>query len=221
MNDSRCLSVEGVADALEAAADDPRKQHLQTCPRCQALAAEYRLFMTKNENVALPDVEEALRLNKALAEEIGRKPPEMQAFSQSWWSAGRIPGIIRWRYAAPALAAVLVVILLLPREELRNPDPTVMRGEGIEEATLAVQAIAEGDDGGLVLIWERSAAADSFAVQFLAANLTVLATVETEGQNRLEFTSGESGIPEGSRFFRVTGFKEGIPVIRSGLRDIP
>jgi hypothetical protein len=119
------------------------------------------------------------------------------------------------------LAAVLVVILLLPREELRNRDPTVMRGEGMSEDTLAVQAIAEGDDGGLVLIWERSAAADSFAVQFLAANLTVLATVETAGQDRLEFAPGESGIPEGSRFYRVTGFKEGSPVVRSGLLDIP
>ncbi|MHC4946294.1 MAG: hypothetical protein ACYTG7_25045 [Planctomycetota bacterium] len=48
----RCFQADELGDLLDLTADDPRQKHLDACPRCRALLAEYKEFLEPSQEGA-------------------------------------------------------------------------------------------------------------------------------------------------------------------------
>ncbi len=55
----RCYSAEEIGNILKFAPEDPRRQHVEECPRCSALAAEYRDYLDKGGEYPGPSLMDA------------------------------------------------------------------------------------------------------------------------------------------------------------------
>jgi hypothetical protein len=203
LNVERCLEVEELADVLASGTDDPRRGHLDQCPRCQALVAEYEGFMAVDDGQAGLSTAEMARLDQTL-------PP----------AENRILRLPRWLVAVPAAAAVLALFFALPQDRPVAPDPAVMRGEVQPDTLLVPHGVKVGADGRVLFSWDPSPQADSYVVELLGGDLGELARIQT-GTASVEVAPETVQKPEPTRFWRVTGFKKGDPVIRSGLREFP
>ena len=206
MTDERCIEVKELAEVLACGPDDPRRRHLDGCPRCLALAASFEGFMAGREDQSGLATEELARMDQALAREmVGERE------SRRW---------PRWLVAVPAAAAVLAFFFASPWERSPLPDPTVMRGEVQPDTLLATHPVRQGEHGEALLSWEPSALADSYVVELLGEDLGFLTQV-TVGDTLLEASPESVREAELARYWRVIGFKEGDPVVRSGLREFP
>ena len=66
-----CIDIEKIAEILELQADDPRRIHLEECPRCSSALLAYRAFL-KAETVSGSDPDEAeARLEAFIQSKIG------------------------------------------------------------------------------------------------------------------------------------------------------
>ncbi len=212
MADLHCLEVADLAEALAAPPDDPRRRHIEQCPRCGALARQYRDFMGESRPNARLEPAEVARLDQAMA-----RARQRTAIVRKPSAAGRT----RWWVAVPAVAAVLAIMILVPARRTPGPDPTVMRGRVEPDTVLTVNPARINEQGNIVLGWLATAAADSFVVEILAADLTVLATVSAGPGTDLELPPDSASAPRTRQFWRIIGFKEQDPVVRSGLREFP
>ncbi|MCB9513646.1 MAG: hypothetical protein H6694_04950 [Candidatus Latescibacteria bacterium] len=62
-----CPTVEVLADLAALPADDPRRRHVQDCPRCRARLLDYQDFLAGGAPVSAASLEDALdRLDAAL-----------------------------------------------------------------------------------------------------------------------------------------------------------
>ncbi len=219
MSRVECIQVSALAAAVAAPVDDPRQQHLAECPRCQALAIEFDGFMAARAGDVDLTVPEISRLDQALAREIAGEAEDAEApQSNSKRTTGfRWPA---WWVTVPALAAVLALALFFPASRVVGPSPNVMRGDEPVEANL-VSHPAQVAGANLVLTWEAAPAADSYAVQFLFADLTVSETVPVGPDSSFVLPLATIATPADARFWRVTGFRDGDAVVRSGLRELP
>ena len=64
-----CVRIEHMADIELLPADDPRRRHVESCPRCRAVYAAYRDFMAPAAADAGPEQARA-RLEAALEREM-------------------------------------------------------------------------------------------------------------------------------------------------------
>jgi hypothetical protein len=152
-----CVRVEHMADLDLLAADDPRRLHVERCPRCRSLYAAYRAFMTPEPPPSDSDAEDArAHLAAALEREMSATGGKV---------AGSIPrrGAVRWAGWAAAAAIVAVSALVWVRQgPLRPPEAPVMRGPAA--ATTLVLASPARVDAGVELSWTAEPAAIAYDV---------------------------------------------------------
>jgi hypothetical protein len=200
----RCHDPADLVDLAGLPPGDPRRGHLETCPRCRGLAEAQGLFLEPGDTSDLPDLaaadaELAARLETALAAEPARTiRPERR----------RAP----WYALAAALALCALGVATADLLDLRlGGGPRV--GERIRGGATA-DLLVTADDGVLHGAWADAPTADSYVLELLDADLTTIDRREVAGP---EFTQPIADLPPGAAYCRLAAVSSGDVLARSGL----
>jgi hypothetical protein len=183
---SACHAIRELPALGVLPAGDPRRAHLNACPRCRARLATYLEFVEAPPAVSGPQREEALaRLGAALDREIlGRARTTARSFPahrrRPWLDGRALLGERGLPAGALAAAALLAVIGLTVLRVQERPPGVVLRaqhGRGGTELPETVAGHLE-DDGSLLLRWRPVAGATAYRVELLDGELALLAAFE-------------------------------------------
>ena len=186
-----CIDFERIPGVLDLPFDDPRRRHVETCPRCGAILASYRAFI-REEFVAGYDPDDAHeRLTAFVRSEIGT--PREKTGSRAAESApgrggllSRIMGIFPRR---PAWAAALLVVVAALGIWWRpwTPDRIALRGTQREGASqpLTLSAPQRLPEGSIRLEWTPMTGADTYQVRLYDKGLKEIARLDPTSETGL------------------------------------
>ena len=200
----RCFTPEELA---ELSADDPRRAHVDGCPRCQAVMKSFVAFMDPADIPKAADLADAhARLSGALEREIGSGPKVVRPDSGFWTP-------FRARMIA-AVAAVLVVAvglsLFRAGPDGMAPGEPVLRGVGTPAAPFRCKVEKSEGVGGYQLTWAGIAEATDYRVVVYGADLEEIVGFDVESGTTFELNP-----PEGAAFCRVIALRDGDELERS------
>jgi hypothetical protein len=201
---SGCPPIEKLEELLALEARDPRRAHLEDCPRCRARATAFRAFLALEPLPEGSRLEEARRrLSDAMREEAAARLPGWESASaepphrrrgwrsemrwiarrsRSWWELWRSRPAWRTHWA-PAFAlvtlALAAIILVRVTGESQDPAPFHLRGPDPASGPWASPPASRILPGGAVeLSWPALPAADSYRVIFSGADLAELRRID-------------------------------------------
>lgn len=197
----QCLNPEELA---ELAAEDPRRAHVEGCPRCQAIMTSFASFMDPADIPAGADLKDAnARLSAALDREIGgavvRPAP-------TFWTPFRV------RALASVAAVVIVAVglsLVRPGSKVMTNSEPVLRGMESPVAPFRID-LARLDDGRFQLNWSPVEEATGYRVVIYGEDLGELAGFEVGAAITFSFEA-----PVGAAFCRVIAFRDGDELMKS------
>jgi len=218
-----CYSPEILAELADAPLDDPRRAHLESCPRCRAQLAAYRKFMQPGELPAgakLPDAE--ARLDTALSAEIFPAEAGSEVVTES--AEARAPGgLIGHWFSDPSrrllsLAAVLVVamgIVVLtdvgdsPRRApvLREDSDPITDSFTARATTLA--------DGRLQISWSGVAGADGYQIGIFGTDLAEMTRFDAGTDVEMVLDLADLLAGEETVIWQVIALRGGDEIARS------
>lgn len=206
-----CPPVDVLVDLLDLPADDRRRRHLDTCPRCRARLLDYEDFVAGGEPLSDSELAQALvRLDASLREAAG-DPGPTPALPRREARAGLA-------LAALLLLAVAVAPLLRDAFDRGASGELRLRGQGAPSA-LELQPARWTADGALVLSWAPLSGADAYAVRLLGAGLNPLDTREVGAETSLTLDAEalRALLPEGGDYlvWQVEAFAGGDPLATS------
>jgi len=238
MMSERCSPIEELERMAGLPADDPRRQHLDRCPRCRSLLKACRAFETEPDSATAGqnrDLDARLAaavdgaifgqsVSRAIPVEDSRPPlPGGRRFG--WWrdlSFGRSA----LRIAAVAAA---VVLILLGVQQTRSPhlpgtEESLLRGGGQFERD-AWEAQARLIPDAWIFSWSPVRDADAYRLVLYDADVVevthFLATGSDSGLNvspaDLPASAGGSRVV----FWRVIAFRRADEIARSRLQSLP
>jgi len=215
----QCVDELALGEVLALAESDPRRRHLDDCPRCRALVVSYRQFLDPgSEEMASYGTEEHERLNAFRERLAGIAPvatpapggtmPAPVAEKRSWAERLFTPGL-RPLWAVVAIAIAFGVMKIAPTHPPENVVPT-LRG-GTPEA-LTVRTPTYGDAGAVTLVWNAVPEADHYEVRFFSSALTELGRHAAGGDTVATLAAADLPLPYRSGeaiLFRVVALKDG------------
>jgi len=227
----RCLDPHDLAALAAVPRGDPRRAHVDRCPRCEAALHSYRDFVDPGELPPEANAEQASRkLEATLQREILAEDAAPQAVRGR--ATGHAPGgwmrRLRWPVLAPALvgAAALVLVVLTGQNESLTGGGGGLRGgqaasasETAEPISARVQALRGAE---LLLEWDLPAAADQSVIVFFAGDLSELdrQTVAAGQSLRLPVESERAAPLAPARYWRVIAISDGEEIARSALKEL-
>jgi hypothetical protein len=188
-----CFSAEELARVLEVDPGDPRRRHLDECPRCRARLRAFQTFMAPPDVPEGADPRDAQRRLDAVVDALGKEPARPRAVrgrsSLPEWLTGPV-----WR---PALAAAAVLVVasvlvatLTPRREL------VLRGLPGDGARAELRLEAARVTGvGTELRWSPVPGEVRYRVDLFGSDLREIARLAPTPETRLVVT--RSMVPDG------------------------
>lgn len=234
----RCHTPEEITELAELGPDDPRRAHLDACPRCQAVLLSFREFLRAEPLPAgARPAQASEQLDRVLQAEI-LGPPSLAAASRQdapeggrWWD--RLAGRLRPPVLAPALAGAAVVALLVlllpgrtptePARELRGASSEAASQGGDDVRDLIWTETTALAEGGWLLEWRLPSGADRAEVILYASDLSELLRREFRDEQQWRLATpagGEAGWPAGARYWRVLGLQGAEEIARSTLQAI-
>ena len=235
----RCHTPEEITALAELEPGDPRRAHVDACPRCQAVLLSFREFLAAEP---LPEgarpKQASKHLERVLQREILGSPSPEAASEAAGNPAGptrrswreHLAGLLRPPVLAPALAGAVVVlaILLFPGRTPTEPAPqyrgssseTTPAGTGDAHDFIATATTALAD-GGWLLEWRLSSETDRAVVILYAADLSELVRHEVTREHQLQLAASadhEPRFPAAARYWRVLGLQGTEEVARSTLQ---
>lgn len=208
---THCPPLEAFAELLRLDAEDPRRRHLEECPRCRARATAFRSFMEMEPAPAGADREDARRkLCAAIRHETehggggaeSRSPASLRRMLSPAWK--------------PALgltaAAMLIAILVRAPGDRGQTGEMMLRGAGASAAAVEAPAATWGADGSVVLQWPTVAGADGYRVLIYNQDLEEIARLETAREATVILSAERSAawVPAGEAvFWRVAALSHG------------
>ncbi len=204
MND-QCLTPEELVDI---STEDPRRTHVDDCPRCQAVMKSFAAFMEPVDIPESADLADAqARLSAALAGEIGGDGPVDRVLrpASSFWNPFRV----RMIAAAAAVVIVAVGLSVTRFGPETPPQEPVLRGAGDVVAPFRCEVLGLGD-GGFRLSWPVVEGAVTYRVVVYRADLKELMDHDAGGATSLDLRP-----LGGAAFCRVIALRDGDEVARS------
>jgi hypothetical protein len=225
-----CFSFEELAEIATSPAADPRRAHLDACPRCQARLLDMgdfeRPLDSQEEERMAP---ERLRLAEALRREMaGEAGPAVSA-------VGSEPVLVRLRRLLtgpalrPALALVGVVAIGALLYGTLRPGARSGRGDllrspsGPSAATVAGLRATALPQGRFELAWAPLAQAEAYEVRIFRDDLTELARLGPFGEPRASFGTDSLATrpaPGTVLVWQVVALRSGDPVAESALETL-
>ena len=226
-----CHPHEILALIGELAPGDPRRTHLDSCPRCRARLLAYRAFMVGDLPTDLgldPSILGAarLQLNAAVAREIygtERRPTARIGFRARLVSLAATS----WR---PALAAAAVLVLIFGLKtnqvplDLPLPSPdteSLLRGTVEQSQTDHPLRVEPGPDTDTWhLAWEPPERTTASVVVLYDTDLAEVARLDAGAADRFLLESKMISTPENVAFVRVVFAANGDEIGRSQARTL-
>jgi hypothetical protein len=206
-----CPPLERFEELLRLDPGDPRRAHLEDCPRCSARVTAFQSFLTMRPLPEGIDLDEARRrLSQALRQEVAGR--ERASRSRPSFPSG----FFLWPRWKPALglAAALALGVILVRTTLdRRPDQEiVLRGDsGAGPAVVLLQPVP-AEDGALLLRWRKAQDAEGYRVLIYGPDLAEIARIEAGGDTALVLTAArlsQLARPGSAVFWRVATLGRG------------
>lgn len=209
-----CIDIERIAEVLELPEDDPRRRHLEECPRCSALLFSYREFVAAGDRPGADPGDAQRRLDRFIESEFERPAPDPSAAGSGPGRPGLLFELLGGLARRPAwvVAALVVVAAAVVWWRPWVEEPPVLRGRpaGAPAAPLELSAPEILEDGSLRLSWALLPAADSYQVRLYDGDLTEIARFDTGALASFEIR--RSMLPGGAprtMLWRVAAFAEG------------
>lgn len=101
----RCFSTEEIGEILGFDPDDPRRRHVEECPRCSALAARYREYLDKGGEYPGPSLVEAQRKIREVIDGGDRPGISLSA------GKGGKPGGFMSRFGQPMVVTFAIIVV--------------------------------------------------------------------------------------------------------------
>jgi hypothetical protein len=236
----RCFRVDELEEIGRLAGDDPRRGHLDECPRCRARWASVQAFLSPPDEPAGADLADArARLPGALRREIFGEASRGETDRRERHGRGAESGAdsfvrrlraLRWPSLGPAFAAAVVLVVAVGIWRMLDPGgvedqaPLLRRDGEVREDVIVGSEAHRLEDGRLSLSWTCTLEADSFVVLLYGSDLSELARHEAGPDPELVLAPSalvardEGGAPV---FWRAIGLRGGDEVARSPLRSLP
>jgi hypothetical protein len=171
-----CIEIDQIANVLKLSPDDPRRRHLDECPRCASRSLMYRRFLAgepvpgadpASADAHLAAVMKAAIDGRSQADDGRERGGFLARATRAWLGRAALAG------AAVAVAVVVAVTWWKP---WTTPE-TVLRGDktslGVQQLPLeASQMVA---DGGVRLTWRSVDGADSYIIRLRTPELDEIA----------------------------------------------
>ena len=210
--EQKCIDIEKIPEILELPVDDPRRIHLEECPRCGSALLIYRAFL-KAEAVpgANPSDAEA-RLSAFIKSKIDSTSSVTAAKSNISVAPVTIEAperpdflasIARTLFLRPAWITVALILIaagllwrqpwIVDKPVLRGTSPAVETGNSLDLDTPQLQ-----DNGSIRLAWQPFAGADSYQVYIYYQDLTELIRLAPVSEPTIDLQRSmlPSGAPE-------------------------
>ena len=233
-----CIAEESLGELLSLPDTDPRRAHLESCPRCRALVVGYRQFLEPLEAAAhsygTPEETHLNAFRERLAgaagtgaadsaEKAGQASPSTArgggTNSESWWSRLFAPPL-RPAWGLVVIAIAFGGLWMGPRMGGQKTEP-VLRGGG--PVVLAIGEAVALPDGGIRLAWQPHPEADRYEVRFYSAALAEIG--RRDAGSEAIVTIGSAEMPEAYRsgglvLYRIVALKGGDDLDMSAPRSL-
>jgi hypothetical protein len=175
--DANCPPIEMFEDLLMGDPDDPRRMHMNDCPRCRARMTAFATFMQIDPLPEGARLEEARRhLTASIRDVAARRSPSRKAWTPFSWF--RISGPI-WKPAL-GLASILLIVGIFLQV---GPDRRIETGPVLRDAAPVappgvplVSGASAG--GGVQLRWRAVPSAEGYRVHIYGSDLVELSVLE-------------------------------------------
>ncbi len=210
-----CPPPQSLEELARLAPGDPRREHLEECPRCHARWTALRSFLSGQPVPPGARLDEAKsRLVRALRDEVvgaqmRRAPTARHPFGGGLrWSA--------WRPAIGLAAAGVVILVGLRLLESRPEPPSVLlRGES-EVSTVSLAPVAVPiSQGAMELRWRACPGSDAYQVILFRPGLEEFARLDAGRDTCLALSPerlAKLGPPGSAVFWRVAALHGGDPL---------
>lgn len=230
-----CLSLSDLLERDLWPADDPRRVHLEQCPRCQGLLLSYEAF------VQPPDIPEGADLDDARARlttdfrglKTGRPAPVRTSGPQPAETRAGLFDTFMGFLVRPAfrfgLGAAVVVLLLigLPqviRSPRYDPDSRVLRNsEQTADLRGITTTIPQRQADRVLLRWQTTDEVDAYQVLFFDSGLTEIARFDAGLDTQLVLALDGLPVPSAewdTLFWRVSGRRGADEVVHSQMMSL-
>ena len=219
MKTDRCIDTLGFGDVERWADDDPRREHLRDCARCQAELASYQEFVQTPDRPAAAQTELAVQaMRAAFADELRR----------SHHHSLRRPPRLRWPLlAASAVAAVALIAFLGPWRETESLGP-LRTGEPVTvefpATVVTLGAVVRLPDGRLEFSWQAYPDADHYRLQVFDATLREVGSAITNGVTKVQIPRADlanAAQPGAPLAWQVEALRQGARIAISPLAAFP
>jgi hypothetical protein len=165
-----CPDEVALGAILERGEDDPYHAHVQTCPRCRALAHSHRAFVAAADDGGLYGAKEDRRLARFRSSLLEGGPPARESGRRlAWWHRLAAPAM-RPAWALTTAAVLVGAYLLWPQAQLDRPDGMVRSGApSVDSEEAAVPVVELRPGGGARFTWSAHADADRYEIRFTSA----------------------------------------------------
>lgn len=239
MTTEPCLSIEELEQLAALPAGDPRRQHLERCPRCRMLLHSYQAFVKEPEaGPAARGSDLDARLATALDREIFGRAAVPAAAAECeevslpgrrglGWLRDAFRGRPVLRIAAISAAVLLIVLGVREAGQLR-PQGTgeiVLRGAGPAETDALSAQVRLLPQGAWDFSWSPVADADAYRIVLYDKDRIERTQLEAVGGSA-SLTVARADLPapvggESVLFWRVIAFERGDEIGRSRLQLLP
>lgn len=223
----RCLAIEEILQCAARPAGDPRRRHVEECPRCWARLVAFREFEAAVAAPPEAKLEQArASIGAALAREIGA-PADASRVVEFPRGARRRGNGPKWWASAAALIAVAALALALSRGPLSGEKPAVLRGEvasgSMGAAGLTLLEPVRTEAGAITLRWHAVPGAEHYRVTFLGADLAEIAALEPTSDTTFTLRRGAlpAALASGATVrYEVAALASGSALATSGVGTV-
>lgn len=206
---NECIPVDQLGTLKQLNADDPRRRHAASCPRCSSLLFAYEEFTRANERADANVLEAEMHLARFIAKQVEETPPVRSSGAPR--RGGRWFDFSMLRLAAIAATVMLVAVVVWHPWQSKE---IVYRGEA--SARFTGLSAAKDAEGRVAMHWNAVKNADSYRVTILAQDLgevTRLAPVTDLGA---QVAPGSNAY-----YWQVTALLEGAEILTSDPQRLP
>ncbi len=173
----KCIEISEIATVLRLPADDPRRRHLEECPRCASRLLLYQRFLSQEEIPGADPASADAHLARVMKSAIDsrKRPVDVPQ------GRGILERITQVLFPRPAWAAATVVLVAIVAVALWRPwtmDETILRSGDtprLETIPLSLAPPEMLKDGSIRFTWRPMENAESYVVHIRTPDLTEVA----------------------------------------------
>jgi len=208
----RCPSPEEIASLASVARGDPRRAHVESCPRCQAILLSYEEFMAPDEPPPEAHAADAsAELESVLRREV--LGPTIR-HERKMGTRDRLRCFFRVPVLAPAAAVVAIALIVIAVVE-NGRGGADLRGPAPAPAAPVVAEMGTDGDGARVLTWQPPAGCNRSVVVLYAADLSEISRQDVATARSLSLPRAHE-----ARYWRVLCLRGNEEVSRSMLQEL-